>query len=160
MTKDDLVFIVDDDPVFSDVLKFFLLDKGFENIEIYDNGSEYINNLFKLPKLVLQDYNVSDKSGKELLEHTLSFDPDIIVVVVSSQQDVELAVETMRLGAFDYLIKNEDLNDKLVKILDVVTELNLRIDQFKKKTRNKFIAVIGASIVIAGIILLNNYLNH
>ena len=160
MTKDDLVFIVDDDPVFSNVLKFFLLDRGFENIEIYDNGSEYINNLFKLPKLVLQDYHVSDKSGKELLEHTLSFDPDIIVVVVSSQQDVELAVETMRLGAFDYLIKNEDLKDKLDKILSVVTELNLRIDQFKKKSRNKFIAVIVASIVIAGIIFLNNYLNN
>lgn len=160
MTKDDLVFIVDDDPVFSDVLKFFLLEKGFKNIEVYDNGSEYLNNLYKLPQLVLMDYHVSDKNGKELLEHTLSFDPDTIVVVVSSQQSVELAVETMRLGAFDYLIKNEVLKEKLEKILEVITELNNQISLHKKKSRNKLIACVSACIVIVGIILLNGYLKN
>ena len=158
MTKNDLVFVVDDDPVFSDVLKFFLLDQGFKNVETYKSGKDYMNNLYKLPKFVLMDYLITDKNAKELLEHTLSFDPDIIVVIVSSQQDVEIAVETMRVGSFDYLTKDKHLKDKLEKLLDVMTELSIRIEDLKKQKRNKFIAVLSAVIVIGGIIFLNKYL--
>ena len=160
MTKYDLVYIIDDDPVFAEVLKFFLLDQGFTNVKTFGTGKEYINNLYKLPKLVLMDYTMTDSDGKELLQETLSFDSDIIVVVISSQKSVEAAVETMRIGAFDYLVKDGDLKNRLNQLFDVIYKLSIRVEKMQKRQRKKIIAVCLAIVIIGVVIFLNKYLLH
>ena len=160
MTKYDLVYIIDDDPVFAEVLKFFLLDQGFTNVKTFGTGKEYINNLYKLPKLVLVDYTMTDSDGKELLQETLSFDSDIIVVVISSQKSVEAAVETMRIGAFDYLVKDGDLKNRLNQLFDVIYKLSIRVEKMQKRQRKKIIAVCLAIVIIGVVIFLNKYLLH
>jgi len=160
MTRKDLVFILDDDPVFTDVLRFFLELQGFTNVQCYSNGKEYLNNLYQLPKLVLMDYVVGDVDGKHLLEETLSFDSDIIAVVISSQQDIETAVETMRLGAFDYLAKDDLLKPRLEKLFGVIETLSIKVENIKKRKRKRFVAMLSASVIIGAVLMLDKYFMH
>ncbi len=59
--------------------------------------------------LVISDINMSGISGLELLPTVLSKNPDAVVIMISGQQTIDYAIEAMRAGAFDYLIKPLDI---------------------------------------------------
>jgi diguanylate cyclase (GGDEF)-like protein len=59
--------------------------------------------------LVISDIEMSGMTGMELVTHLHSSSPDTVVVLISGQQDIETAIEAMRVGAFDYVTKPLDL---------------------------------------------------
>jgi two-component system response regulator HydG len=99
------VLLIEDDKDMCFLLETFLGRKGFEvkavetgqeGIELYDD--EYFD-------MVLCDFSLTDMDGKEVLKELLELDSDLIFFVITGHADVHLAVEMMRLGARDYLVK-------------------------------------------------------
>lgn len=154
MNTQDLIFVVDDDPVYVNVLKFNLFELGYKNVETYTTGKEFLDNLYRLPKIVLLDYILSDSNGDHLLTETLTFDSDIIVVMISSQKKVELAVETLKMGAFDYLVKDDSVKSQLAKFFERVESLQAEIKKDKRIRKIRFFGIAAIITVLVGLSLI------
>jgi two-component system, NtrC family, response regulator AtoC len=107
------IFVVEDDIWYADLLKYHLsLNPDFD-VETFTNGRDCVKNMFKRPDLITVDYSLPDMTGRELLGKILQHTPGIAVVIISGQEDITTAVELLKEGAFDYIVKNEDTRNRL-----------------------------------------------
>ncbi len=134
------IFTVEDDPTYARFLKFVLeLNPDFE-ITHFDRGQDCVSNLFLKPAIVILDYSLPDTSGKDVLLEIKKFDPSIYVIIVSAQENVGTAIQLLKLGAFDYIIKNEDTKDLLLNAINnarknvrLINEINYLKQELSEK---------------------------
>ena len=113
MKKEEVVFIVDDDPMHAQMMEDYLASK-FATIKlyIYKTGEECNENMDKNPGIIILDYhlnavNKSARDGAQILEHIKRKYEETEVIMISGQDKIDVAIDCMRLGAFDYIVKNE-----------------------------------------------------
>lgn len=130
------LFLVDDDAVFLKSLEIEFRGRADFNIETFATGELCLENLVQGPDLVILDYYLDgiDKNamnGLETLDKIKAFNPDIPVVMLSSQDSIDVAISCMHHHAFDYVVKSETAFLRLQKIIT-------RIFSYKKmeKTLN------------------------
>lgn len=135
------IFIIEDDNWYAQILSYTLgLNPEFE-IEVYTSGSEALKNLYKQPSAITLDYGLQDMSGAEVLEKIKESFPDLPVVIVSAQEEIGVALELLKKGAYDYLIKNEETRDRIWKVMANLRDLQeLRISnaELKNEITTKF----------------------
>jgi two-component system, NtrC family, response regulator AtoC len=121
------IFVVEDDPWYAEMLKYHLsLNPDFE-VEKFETGSECLGNMHKKPSLVTVDFSLPDMNGKELLMKIHKYSPGTAVIIISGQEDITTAVELLKVGAFDYIVKNEDTRNRLWNSIRMYREnLSLR----------------------------------
>lgn len=118
---------------------------GFEKIK----NEEY--------DLVLCDIKMPKMSGEELLEAVKKIKPEIPIVMISGHGDLETAVNTMRLGAFDYISKPPDLNRLLNTVRNALDKKQLVVEnKILKKKVSKNYEIVGLSEPINQIKLMIN----
>jgi two-component system response regulator HydG len=103
MTK--RILIIDDDMDMCNLLGRFLQKKGYET-EATHTGNKGIAK-FKESKfdVVLCDFRLGDKEGREVLREIKQFDPRAIVIIITGYSDIKTAVDVIKAGAFDYITK-------------------------------------------------------
>ncbi len=148
------VFIVEDDPVYAEMLRYHLqLNPDYE-IEKFENGTELLKNLYKKPNLITLDYSLPDFSGLQLFKKIKETDADIPVIVVSGQEDILTAVTLLKEGAYDYIIKDQDTKDRLWNALRNLKEkfdLQQEIFDLREEIEKKYDyenIIKGKSVVI------------
>lgn len=99
------ILIVDDDMDMCNLLGRFLQKKGFET-DAAHSGSKGIAK-FKESKfdVVLCDFRLGDKEGREVLKEIKQIDPSAIVIIITGYSDIKTAVDVIKAGAFDYITK-------------------------------------------------------
>src|SRR5215831_17638518 len=114
------LLIVDDEAEVRGVLNDLLSD-SYECTEVpsaEDALEKLRSNDFQL---VISDITMSGMSGLEMIPHVKSISPDTVIVMISGMQTIESAINALRLGAFDYLMKPFDLRQAeaaVVRALD------------------------------------------
>lgn len=147
------IFIVEDDQWYRDVLEYVLKrDPDFE-IHSFSSGQECVAHLDKHPALITLDCRLPDMDGLTVLEQIKSFDPNINVVIVSGQRDIATAMELLRSGASDYIVKDEHAKERLWNIAQGTrekVELRSQIDGLRQEVskRYSFNNLIGTSPAI------------
>jgi DNA-binding NtrC family response regulator len=116
------LFLVDDDVVFLKLLEIEFLQQADFTIETYSTGELCIENLAHTPDVIILDYYLDgiDKNainGLDSLDAIKRIDPGIPVVMLSSQDKIEVAINCMRHKAFDYVVKSETAFLRLQKII-------------------------------------------
>ncbi len=101
------IVIVDDDPGFSFMLKDYLLSSMQIKSELFSNGNEFLKNYQSTDnRKIILDYEFKDgPNGLIILQKIKEQNPMAIVIMVSGQDDLEKAIETLRNGATDYFLK-------------------------------------------------------
>ncbi len=122
------LFLVDDDVVFLKSLEMEFNERGNFDIETYVSGELCIDNLSNRPDLIILDYlldgtNKDAMHGIATLDKIKAHDADIPVVMLSSQDKIEVAVNCMHHKAFDYVVKSETAFLRLQKIITSVFHL-------------------------------------
>jgi len=136
---ENLIFIVDDEPSILKLLSFWVKEKWGYNIKTFDNGLDALNSLFDNPSLILLDIMLPDESGIEILKKIKSKKPDLPVIMLSAQGSVDVALESIRLGAYDYFPKPIDSNrlepaiKNALKNYELISEINLLKETNKKE---------------------------
>ena len=126
MTKDKIkLFLVDDDAVFLKLLEIEFLEHADFMIETYPTGEKCMENLSHNPDVIILDYLLDgiDKTamnGIQTLDRIKAFNPDIPVVMLSSQDKIEVAIDCMHHRAFDYVVKSETAFIRLKKIITTI----------------------------------------
>jgi len=116
------IFLVEDDAWYNKFLTHYLTLNPDNVVESFSTGQELIKNLYKNPTVVVMDYSLPDLDGLKLLEKVRDYNPDIFVIVVSGQEDIATAVNLLKFGAVDYIVKNDETKDRLWAALKNVTE--------------------------------------
>jgi len=116
------LFLVDDDAVFLKSLEIEFLHHADFKIETYATGELCMVNLFHQPDVIILDYSLDgiDKNamnGIETLDKIKEYNPDIPVVMLSSQDKIDVAISCMHHRAFDYVVKSETAFVRLQKII-------------------------------------------
>jgi len=124
MTNDNKVkiFLVDDDALFLKSLEIDFLQQADFDIKTFSTGELCLESLSHHPDLIILDYNLDGivknaMNGIETLDKIKVIDPDIPVVMLSSQDNIEVAINCMHHKAFDYVVKSETAFFRLQKIL-------------------------------------------
>lgn len=101
------IAIVDDDPAFSFMLKDYLLTSGEMNSELFSNGKDFLDKYQAGDnRKIILDYEFNKgPNGLVVLQKIKQVNPMAVVIVVSGQDDLEKAVDTLRKGATDYFLK-------------------------------------------------------
>jgi two-component system response regulator HydG len=99
------ILIIDDDMDMCNLLGRFLQKKGFET-DASHSGNKGIAK-FKESKfdVVLCDFRLGDKEGREVLREIKNVDPHAIVIIITGYSDIKTAVDVIKAGAFDYITK-------------------------------------------------------
>ncbi len=148
------IFVVEDDPTYTKFLQYVLsLDPDFE-IEFFTTGKDCIDKLHKKPSVITLDYSLPDMPGEKVLRAIREFDPDISVIIISAQEKIGTAVELLKLGAFDYITKDEEAKDRILNAIKNArnkSSLIREIDRLKEEISAKYEfekSIVGNSLAI------------
>ena len=119
------IFLVDDDALFLKSLEIDFIEHADFTIETFATGELCMNEISKQPDVIVLDYFLDgiDKTamnGIETLDKIKAFNPDIPVVMLSSQDKIEVAIDCMHHKAFDYVVKSETAFMRLQKIITTI----------------------------------------
>jgi len=119
------LFLVDDDALFLKSLEIDFLDHADFTIETFATGELCMASLKRNPDVIILDYFLDsiDKSamnGLETLDKIKAYNPDIPVVMLSSQDKIDVAINCMHHRAFDYVVKSETAFVRLQKIITTI----------------------------------------
>lgn len=121
------IFLVDDDAVFLKLLEIEFLEHADFTIETYPTGELCIANLSHNPDIIVLDFHLDgiDKNamnGLATLDKIKAFNADIPVIMLSSQDKIEVAVSCLHHKAFDYIVKSETAFMRLQKTINAIFE--------------------------------------
>lgn len=148
------ILIIEDESAIRRVLRKIISEEN-DTYEMFE-AEDGLEGLDKVKKedfdLVLCDIKMPKMDGVEVLQKIKKLKPEIPVVMISGHGDLELAVNTMRLGAFDYISKPPDLNRLLNTVRNALDRKELVVEnkRLKKKVSKKY-EMIGDSLVIKNI---------
>lgn len=119
------LFLVDDDALFLKSLEIEFLEYANFTIETYATGELCIAHLSNNPDIIILDYQLDGvdetaMNGIETLDKIKAYNQDIPVVMLSSQDKIDVAVKCMHHKAFDYVVKSETAFLRLQKIIPTI----------------------------------------
>jgi DNA-binding NtrC family response regulator len=127
MNKKVIIFLVEDDPWYGQLLKHHLSQNIDFEVQLFTTGRELISKLYLQPNLVCIDFGLPDIKGDQLLQEILARNKNLSVIVISAQEEIQVAVSLLKLGAKDYIIKDEHTKDRLWKsVLNIVESESLK----------------------------------
>ncbi len=116
------IFVVDDDRHYARLMSYRLEKNVDHNVQVFTSGEEALARIDEQPHLILLDIMMPGMGGMEALKKIREASPDSRVVMVSAQGVLDVAVEAMKLGAYDYVTKGQDDLVKIDAIVRHVTE--------------------------------------
>ncbi len=100
-------FIVDDDHFSRMLYRQHLINLGFKNNILFDNGYDCIRKLDLSPDVIFLDYDMQPLNGLDVLQIVREHNPNIRLFIISSNSDKEIADEAIKQGALGYIKKGE-----------------------------------------------------
>ncbi len=144
------IFIVEDDPFYGRLLKHHLGFNPDHEVELFLSGKACLQELYRKPDVVSVDYGLPDMSGDVLLSKIHAVNSNIPVVIISGQEDISTAVDLLKKGARDYIVKDDNTKDLLWRsIINIRENSDLRQEvetlKVQLEERFSFDSIIGTS---------------
>jgi DNA-binding NtrC family response regulator len=136
------IFLVDDDVFSLNMTEQHIRNLGYEQVTTFSSGTDCLNNLDKKPDVIFLDHNMDVLNGFEVLKKIKRVDPNTYVVMFSGQENLKTAVDSLKFGAFDYIIKGED---EAAKIADVLQRI-CNVQEMLKKSKPNFLRMLFSII--------------
>jgi DNA-binding NtrC family response regulator len=123
--KKILLFLVDDDALFLKSLTIDFAQNTQSAIKTFATGEQCLENLNQNPDIIILDYHLNSINkkainGLETLDRIKAANSQIPVIILSSQDKIEVAVNCMKHQAFDYIVKSETAFIRLQKAITTI----------------------------------------
>jgi len=159
--KEQYIFLVDDEPIQNEMLKDYISSRFDYQLKIYDNGESAIRDLSLKPAIIVLDFHLNSnnpnaQNGVEVLKKIKEISAHTEVIMLSGQDKIEVAIDSMKHGAYDYVIKGETAFTRIENILNNIIELHSlkNANQTYKKIVNLlWIAIIGVVLISIGLVM-------
>lgn len=135
------IFIVEDDKWYGGLLHHYLSQNPDYEITLIGSGKECLAQLHRKPDLVTIDFGLPDMNGEELYKKIKQAQPNLPVIIISAQERITTAVDLLKMGAEDYLVKDDNTQQLLWKaIIRLREKLSLKneISELKAELKTKY----------------------
>jgi len=107
--EDTLIYFMDDDLIYLKVVSHDLEKQGYKNVRSFSNALDIIEAVKeKKPDIALLDYHLGGKTnGIDVLRKIKTLSPNTFNIFLTASDDINVAIETMKCGAYDYVIKGD-----------------------------------------------------
>ncbi len=154
------IFLVDDEPIQNEMLKDYISERFKYQIKTYESGEAAIKDLDLDPEIIVLDFHLNShlpdaQNGVEVLKNIKEIRPMIQVIMLSGQDKLEVAIESMKHGAYDYVIKGETAFSRMENILNNINELTSikAANNNYKKVNTMLYFALGVMLIISAILL-------
>ena len=135
-------FIVDDDIFCANLYEQHLLNMNYSDITYFNNGNDCLSNLDLNPEIIFLDHNMEDITGFEVLKKIKRYNPNIYVVMISGQENIKTAVDALKYGAFDYIIKDTNVCEKINLIINKIIQVKAELKKASPSFIQKLLSFI------------------
>lgn len=148
------IFILEDEEFMAKMLQYHLQLNPDNDVYLYSKGKDLLNDLGKAPDMICLDYHLDGENGADILHKIQQKLPQVPVVVVSGQEDIETAVDILRKGAYDYLVKDKNVRERLWAISNRIRQrgdLEKQVISLRTEVETKYnfkSRIIGESKII------------
>ena len=153
--------MVEDDLLYLTLITKELEKMGYTNIITNNTGKEAIHNLDKKPDIALLDYFLEkDFTGMDVLKKIKKRFPETQVIFLTASDDVNIAVDTMRNGAYDYIVKGDTAFIRIRHLLKKISEENERKAKSRSIIRFQIYVIIAIILIsLLGILYFHYFIN-
>lgn len=137
------IFLVDDDPFCLNLYEQHLRNLGYQQLTTFENGATCLNALTQKPDIIFLDHSMDILTGVEVLKKIKRFNPDIYVVFISGQENVETAVSSLKYGAFDYIVKGENETRRMEETIKRIINVQRLLKKAAKSPLKKMISIFA-----------------
>lgn len=133
------ILLIEDEQAIRNVLKSILMDENPKwNVDEAENGAIGLEKIKeKEYDLIISDIKMPIKDGMEVLSEAIEYNPDLTIVMITGHGDVDLAVEAIKKGAYDFITKPPDLNKLLTTVRNALDRKTLMSSNKELKKENK-----------------------
>lgn len=158
MTEKPLkIFVVEDNEWYNKILVYTLsLNPDYE-VKSFLNGTDFLKCLNEKPDIVTLDYRLPDFTGLDLLKRIRQENSDIQVILISEQGDIDTVVNLLKLGAYDYITKSDDIKERLLNTIQNIHNgigLKQEISALRREVQKKYSfreSILGESSAIKAV---------
>jgi len=156
-----LIYVVEDNKLFNKIVVDFLQKQGFKRIKFFYNGQDCLNAVKsgEHPDVVIQDYHLDDSTGIAVLQAVKKRSKRSEFIFFTANEDMEVAVNSIKYGAFDYIIKDNDL--ALKKVYNKIEKIS-RMQELEKRNRliqRMMIVTLAVLVAITILLVLHGVFN-
>jgi len=135
------IFVVEDNEWYNKLLVYTLsLNPDYE-VRSFFNARDFLNCLNESPDIVTLDYRLPDLSGLDVLKRIRQENDDVQVILISEQEDTDLVVTLLKMGAYDYITKSNDIKERLLNTIQNLTKdlsLKKEISTLRREVQKKY----------------------
>ena len=154
------IVVIDDDPSMTEMLKDFITSK-YNAVEVasFKTGEEALSGIYNIPEVIVLDYHLDSihpeaLNGLQILKKLKDIYPESPVIFLSSEENPEIAVNTIKYGGYDYIVKNENAFHRLeILLTNIFTHGELKKNLGSQKFFNRLLAVVLLAVIIGLIIV-------
>ncbi len=153
------IFIIDDESFMRDMVSAFLKDKfpqdeGFT----FENGESALKNIYQDPDVIILDFNLSKSAtnahnGVEVLKEIKKMRPQTPVIMLTGEDSPSVAIDAVKFGAYDYVVKNENAFHRLQLLLDNIHGYTRLNSQFGFQRMMNIVLGLLLAAIIVGILV-------
>ena len=134
------IFIVDDEPAILKLISHWVKNEWEYNVRTFTNGTELLENIYDDPDLILLDIMLPDISGTDILKRIKKRNKHLPIIMLSAQGNIDVALECIREGAYDYFPKPVDKNRLQPAIKNAIRSYDLerRVDELNTNLQNEY----------------------
>jgi len=161
------IFFVDDDPMILKMLSRHLSKNQQYNISTFSSGEDCIESLSSnAPDIVVLDFHLSEEinsnkmNGLAILKKIKSLQPEVQVIMLSSQMEVQIAVDCLKKGAVNYVVKDDIMQFNVQKGIESIVKSNAlkdEIHQLSNTIKRDKLLIRGYSFILIALVMTLYY---
>jgi len=153
-TKNPLIFVVEDNQMYNKLVVSYLKTNKLTNVESYLSGEDALNNMSKNPDIIIQDYLLEGMTGIEVLIKAKKTNPNVEFIFLSGQDSIDIAINSMKYGAYDYIVKDQMALQKMVNKINKINSVTELVKSNKRYKVGVVLFFIGLGLLIIATIAL------
>lgn len=159
--KNRLIFVVEDNKLYNKVIVEFLNKNGFKKVVAFYNGNDFVNTVKngQHPDIVILDYFLEDSKGDAIFEDVKSRSRHTKFIFLTANKNMDAAVDLIKLGAVDYIIKEKDPALKRMYREVLRASKMIEIERRNMFVKNAMIITLIVLVAIVVFVVLNNVLH-
>jgi len=147
-TKNPLIFVVEDNQMYNKLVVSYLKTNKLTNVESYLTGEDALKNMDKNPDIVIQDYLLEGMTGIEVLIKAKKTNPDVEFIFLSGQDSIDIAINSMKYGAYDYIVKDQMALQKMVNKINKINSVTELVKSNKRYKVGVILFFIGLGVLV------------
>jgi len=147
-TKNPLIFVVEDNQMYNKLVISYLKTNKLTNVESFLTGEDALKNMDKNPDIVIQDYLLEGMTGIEVLIKAKKTNPNVEFIFLSGQDSIDIAINSMKYGAYDYIVKDQMALQKMVNKIQKINSVTELVKSNKRYKVGVVLFFIGLAVLI------------